>query len=195
MMTRAERRAWRAPTSLDELGRVVAEWLTGRLASQPGYQPGYGPDPETTPLIPVLAAANRAGFVTSCSQPGVTESPGHDGAMWAQRAAVTGWLDHEALTLLLPHVHRSGLLTVVHDTADPPAPRPDTIPVTTRNRQPMTSVGRPHSRRSITNSFAECSTAVTDALCNTPQVSLVAPQWGPDDLLWRVLSEWATSVE
>jgi hypothetical protein len=61
---------WRAARTLPDLGNATADWLEGKTASQPGYAPGHGPDTETTGLIPGLAAANRAGFVTRQSQPG-----------------------------------------------------------------------------------------------------------------------------
>lgn len=68
-MSTADRRLWRSADSLQDLGDRVALWLTGAIASQAGYQPRYGPDPETAHLVPVLARLNRAGYVTDCSSP------------------------------------------------------------------------------------------------------------------------------
>ncbi len=68
-MSAADRRAWEAARTLDDLGELTARWLEGTIASQPGYEPGCGPDPETAALIPVVARCNRAGYVTCGSQP------------------------------------------------------------------------------------------------------------------------------
>lgn len=61
-MPAAERRLWREAATLDELGELTARWLTGRITSQPGYQPRCGPDDETRDLIHTLARACRAGI-------------------------------------------------------------------------------------------------------------------------------------
>lgn len=196
MMTRAERRAWASAHSLHEVGALMAQWLTGGIASRPGYQPGYGPDEETTSLIPVLAAANRAGFVTDCSQPGIAESAGHDGAMWAQRAAVSGWVDTAVSTRLVSSARQRGLWAIIHAPGGAPRSRPgrsDEITVTTRNGQSVTGVGMVRSRRSISTCFAGCSAAATDALCSAAQISIVDQNWEQSDVLWALLSDWTTS--
>ena len=89
-MSTADRQAWEAARTLADLGELTAQWLEGAIASQPAYTPGCGPDPETAPLIPVLACCNRAGYVTNGSQPGEAGT-GYDGAWWEQRAAVEGF--------------------------------------------------------------------------------------------------------
>ncbi|MET9556100.1 hypothetical protein [Streptomyces sp. NPDC006645] len=68
-MSRNERQRWRAPQSVAGLGEPMALWLEGRIRSWPGYAPRYGPEEETTHLIPTLVALNRTGFVTVGSQP------------------------------------------------------------------------------------------------------------------------------
>jgi hypothetical protein len=49
----------------------MAAWLKGRCSYQPRYG-GEQPDGETYGLIPVLAEINNHGFVTTCSQPGIS---------------------------------------------------------------------------------------------------------------------------
>ena len=86
---RAARRAygylWKEARTLTGLGELTALWLEGAIT----YQPGYigGPSSETLPLISHLAAYNRAGMFTTCSQP-ATESP-----TGAQRAWVSAFCD------------------------------------------------------------------------------------------------------
>jgi hypothetical protein len=69
----------RAP--LADLGELTAQWLEGTIASVPTVWPGCGPDEEATELIPVLAARNRAGYVTTVSRAGEGPAPGYDGAV------------------------------------------------------------------------------------------------------------------
>lgn len=92
-MSRGDRRRWRKTRSLADVAELTALWLEGAVASQPNYRPNYGPDEETKPLIPMLAAWNRAGFLTNLSQPGVMEECEGGGVLRRQRAAVEGFVD------------------------------------------------------------------------------------------------------
>ena len=75
-MRRTDRKRWASARTPADVGELTAQWLEGRIASQPGYAPGCGPDPETADLTGVLAACNRAGFITDTSQPGES-GPGY----------------------------------------------------------------------------------------------------------------------
>lgn len=90
----------------------------GRILHQPGYgdpEPGEtGPDQETLALVPVLAACNRAGFVTCSSQSGQHPDPATG---WEQRAAVEGFCDPAAWARLGPAAFAVGLTVVAHDPA------------------------------------------------------------------------------
>jgi len=89
-MNRTERNLWASARTLPDLAELTAQWLEGRIKSQPGYADGWGPDEETLPHVPVLAAANRAGFLTCNSQSA-------DGRL---EAWVTGFVSDEALARL-----------------------------------------------------------------------------------------------
>jgi hypothetical protein len=65
-VNRADARRWRAARSLADLGELVTAWLRGDITETPAH--AGGPDSETLPLAAVLAAVNRAGFVTDNSQ-------------------------------------------------------------------------------------------------------------------------------
>ncbi|MFC9602489.1 DUF6919 domain-containing protein [Streptomyces niveus] len=80
-MSRSDRRRWRAPQSVTELGHMMAAWLEGEIRSRPGYSPSCGPEEETAHLVPTLAALCRRGFVTTSSQPGLATT-GFDGRWW-----------------------------------------------------------------------------------------------------------------
>jgi hypothetical protein len=56
---------WRTARTLADLGKLTARWLEGEITTTPSHL--GPPDSETTDLIPTLAAANRAGFVTDQS--------------------------------------------------------------------------------------------------------------------------------
>jgi hypothetical protein len=65
-MSRADAARWASCRDMADLGEMVVAWLNGEVAQTPGH---CGPPcDETIPLIPVLTAVNRAGFVTDNSQ-------------------------------------------------------------------------------------------------------------------------------
>ena len=65
-MSRADAARWASCRDMADLGEMVIAWLGGEVAQTPGH---CGPPcAETIPLIPVLTAVNRAGFVTDNSQ-------------------------------------------------------------------------------------------------------------------------------
>lgn len=183
---RADRKLWWQASTLAELGQLMARWLEGNLTVWPGYAVA-GPDEETADLIPVLARANRAGFLTDQSQPG-SDGPGFDGARWEQRAAVSGLVGDEELlytlgrvaeahrlTLLVRDVESHGLLTGVTAT------RVDGVPYTT--------FGVRISRRQLRHIWRGVSRPALAEICDAWQVTLVDPEWGSGDRLWRALDE------
>jgi len=124
-MSSTDRARWYAARDRHDLGRLTAQWLEGAIASQPGYQPGWGPDPETTELVPVLARANRAGYRTDASQPGRADTTGYDGALWDQRAAVEGWIDRDRVSGLVTTAESAGLRAAARSASSSPyATRP-----------------------------------------------------------------------
>ncbi len=123
-MSKADRGAWQAARTLADLGELTARWLEGSIGSEPGYC--GRPAEETEDLVPVLAKLNRAGFVTSGSQPGLIE-PGARGTLAEQRAAVDGFAGPELafrLARVRPVHHRDQgqwpRLQRVRRTASPP---------------------------------------------------------------------------
>ncbi|WP_069874514.1 ATP-binding protein [Streptomyces malaysiensis] len=183
-MSRADRARWRSARSLADLGQLVAAWLEGDIASQPGYAPNYGPDPETAHLIDILAAVNRAGYVTDCSQPGLVDEH------WEQRAGVTGLVKNPVLLRnLVDAAEEAGLLISLHDEALP-GEHPDGFTVTRVDGEPYTGFGAHISYRDLqtiwpqhiigTDSFSEVITAW--------QVTIVDPEYGRDNRLWAALA-------
>jgi hypothetical protein len=187
-MSRRDRRAWGAATTLADLGELTARWLEGDLKSRPGYQPRYGPDDETADLIPVLAAANRAGFVTDQSQPGIDE-PGFDGARWQQKAAVDGYIsDLDLLARIRDAATTAGLVVIVHPPGARRGPVADVV-ATTRDGEPVTSFGGRPSRRDIEFSWSGAGRPAACAAVDAHWLTLIDPDFNRNDRLWSVLGQ------
>ncbi|MGH9971900.1 MAG: DUF6919 domain-containing protein [Pyrinomonadaceae bacterium] len=74
---------WHEASTFDELCELNARFIEGEIDFSPTYGAG-SLDDESKPLISYLAALNRAGFFTTCSQ------PGEDHRHSKQRAFVDG---------------------------------------------------------------------------------------------------------
>jgi hypothetical protein len=187
-MNRADRKAWASARTLADVGELTAQWLEGKIRSQPGYQANCGPEPETRGLIPVLAACNRAGFVTSCSQPGMALT--REGR--EQRAAVQGfaWPGTAERLRVLSTRHRFMFqaLTASRFTSYKTA-----IVVTRWGSDSCDSgctwFGTRLSRRHIRDDWEGYGcTAAAAVLCEALQVTIAHPQWGRDNRLWPALA-------
>lgn len=186
MLTDHLDRRWRAARSIADLGQVAADWLEGRI---PGWH-GSGDDeldPETTPLIPVLAAANRAGYVTFNSQPGHELAVGWDGSHYEQRAALDGWIgDGRLLERIRVHARQAGITVVAQRAGSRPRPG---IPVTTADSVPVTffAVWVPHRTR--TEWIWSCAGGLARReLRAATYLTLIDPEWGPNTRLWSALA-------
>jgi hypothetical protein len=187
---------WASARTLADLGELTAQWLEGAIPSVPGYI--GGPDPETGELVPVLAKLNRAGFVTACSQPAL-DRPGYDGARWQQCAAVEGFTDSPDLVMRIRQGRRAyGLKVIAHDPATLPRWRfgwGRQAPVTWRDGEEYTWFGAQIPRCHLRGpEFAGglCCRQGLDAFCSAWQVTVIDPEPGRSDVLWRTL-EWAAA--
>lgn len=189
-MSRADRQVWQSATTLSDLGELTAQWLEGRIPSQPGYSPGYGPDPETDDLIPVLAAVNRSGFVTECSQPG-EDCTGYDGAHWRQRAAVEGFADERTLDWLATFMDVAGVDIRWSKPRRKSFDHSTCIWVTEREGRGCTGFGTVMSAAQVESQYDDCSPAAIAALQDAWQVTIVDLEWGRNDRLWPALAGFA----
>jgi hypothetical protein len=65
-VNRRDRARWRTARTLADLGDLTVAWLAGEITETPGH---CGPPAaETLPHLRVLAAVNKAGFITTNSQ-------------------------------------------------------------------------------------------------------------------------------
>jgi hypothetical protein len=178
---------WESARTLDDLGELTAQWLEGAIRSIPTVVPGYGPDEETILLIPVLAAANRAGYVTDFSQ------PGEDVNDWVQRAAVSGFASPAVLAALVAAAADTDLMITAGRAGE--NDWGTTAVVSVDNGRENTWAGGAQSLDAIRYGYeGDCHPAAVEALCGAWQVTLVDPVWGRNDLLWPVLKAFAASV-
>lgn len=183
---RADRKLWRQAETLADLGGLMGRWLEGELTVWPGYAVA-GPDEETRDLVPVLARANRTGFLTDQSQPGF-DGPGFDGTRWQQRAAVSGLVAEEELLFALARVAEAHRLTILVRTTDERSSRP-AVTVTKVDGEAYTGFGARLSRRQLRHLWRGVSRPALDEIAAAWQVTLVDPHYGPDDRLWAALDE------
>ena len=187
-MSRSDRRAWQSARTLADLGHLMADWLEGGIASWPGYAPNWGPDDETTDLVPTLAALCRSGFVTTGSQPGDT-GPGVDGRMYEQRAVVDGLVtDRDLYGRIVAAATAAGLLVTAHDPQT--GTRGEPIDATMADGVTVTTFGHRLNRRDLRTIWParligeDAFTAVTSAV----QLTIATPEYGAaGQRLWDVL--------
>lgn len=172
-VTRADRARWAAASSLNELGELTADWLTGRIASQPGYYGGVDVDEADAPgLTAALVAANRAGYWTRSSQAGY-DGPGYQGH-WRQLAWVTGVIDpHQpGVHALIRSARLAGYRVVVWERVSPE------LVVTWWRGQPHTVESWMSPRVVRREVCAELGTAATRQVLHAVQVTVYDPQPG-----------------
>lgn len=170
---------WFGARSLPDLGGLCADWLEGSIAEMPGYF-GPGPDPESEPLLGVLAKLNRVGYFTEQSQPGEI-----DGS-WRQRAFVSGWAEPELVGAFMSVLDPTELVIV----ATPPSETRITtqIVVTLDDARENTWLGAAHSTGDLRGMYGpHLSPDALEALCSAWQLQIFDPVWGRKDELWTIL--------
>lgn len=187
-MSRTDRRRWNTARTFADLGELMAQWLEGEIASRPGYAARYGPDEETGHLVPTLAALCRAGYVTTCSQPGFAGT-GANGLWWEQRAAVELAVpgDPALLHRLLGAARAAGMLVRVNDYRQGGV-QDEPVIVTTCDGEPITAFGGRISRADMANQWPGLDRSLHHQATHSTYVSIVAPEYGPaGERLWVAL--------
>lgn len=174
---------WAHAHTLGELGELTARWLEGTIPHQPAWE-GTRPDAETEPLVPVLAALNRAGFVTHYSQSGMALASGTG----RQRAAVSGF----GSELLLRRLPDASLGTDLVCLVYPPGGRLDglRIPISYSEGVAGTWAGAEMRPEDIREFYGPaCHRDAVEALLGAWQATVIDPRWGRNDLLWDWLRD------
>lgn len=172
---------WFGARTIPDLGRVCALYLEGKVTSQPGYVYGEPVDEETRKLLPVLIAANRAGFFTTSSQPAKADT-----GEWSEHAYVCGFAAEAEMTELREMLNdQAGLSWRIRRACD----------------AWDTERGGDHigwgamSPRSIESSYATvCHDEAVKELLNAYQIIIEDHEAGRDDRLWPLLERFALAA-
>lgn len=166
---------------MPELGRYGAAWCRGELGVHPS---GYDvPDPETVPMLPVLAHANDAGFFTYQSQQGGRFEEGPDGVVEA-KAFVQGFLERADLEEFRSYLEGAGMVVMDSMTNDEP-----TLRYLDREGAEIGGTWRARSEDSMYN----ISSAARDVLADAADLYVLDVVWCRNDALWAALDRWAAS--
>jgi hypothetical protein len=179
----ADRALWSEVDDLAGIGGLTARWLEGDITYRPARD-GRAPGGETAELVPVLAALNRAGFVTDFSQ---TALPLHAGS--ARRAAVGGFCD---MRMRLDLARAIATTDVVALWFPPAVKSVAQVVVTLDAGKEVTWLGTATAPDAIEYSYGEdLSLDGLEALIDAWQVQLFDPVWGRGDVLWPLLADVA----
>lgn len=178
---------WKDARTVADLGRLMADWIEGRIPNSP-TEIDSGVYDETRHLVPTLAACNRAGFVTTCSQPGHPAQRGHDSRTYRQRAAVDGWIaDKRLLDRVRTEAKQAGITVLAHR---PGVQFHDGIAVTEVNSEPCTWFGRTMGyRKQIEYEWPGIGRHAIRELRTATHLTLIDPEWGRDNRLWPLLTK------
>lgn len=174
---------WSACRTLADLAEVTARWLQGELRYFPGHNdPTEPPLDETKGLISDLVSLNRAGYVTTNSQPG--QSMTRDGN--AQRAFVRGYCTEDTFKRIDAAIYGTELIAL---------PRPPgmyhlcPVPITTVGGKNFTWGGMSSGEaEAIAREFGGVlSEPMLQVLTNCWLVDVLDPVWGRTNLLWSKL--------
>jgi hypothetical protein len=171
---------WSQARTLDRAGELVAGWLEGTVPVSPTYC--GDPDPETGLLAGPLAAANRAGYVTHCSQ----AAEWHEGQTWCAWA----WgmvADGVRARDLVAMAEAEGLFA----HAALPGWRHRRVDVPVEGGGEVVEEVYVPSRRDAAFVFDGAHRDLQDAAERAWQVALVDPEPGRNDRLRAVLARFA----
>jgi hypothetical protein len=183
--------AWQSARTLADLGELTAQWIEGTLASQPGYF-GRSDIDRSDVLVPLLAAVNRAGFRTDCSQAAEAPCAGYDDRVWEQRAGVTGLADDQAVARLRAAIAGTRLILTARRGRDVQGVSyRDAIPVTCADEKPVTWFGAACGPDELADTLSPCHPDTIGAACDAWQVAVIDPEWGRNDVLWPALERFA----
>ena len=162
---------WAEANSVVHLQELTAQFIEGQLHAHPHYA-GATVDDETEDLIPALAAINRGGCLTTCSQ------PGEIGDGWAQRAMASGYCTEATLNALVAGCLATDLMVLG---------LPLGLNFGARvcvSRQGQTETMWTGYFQDPGEAFAGDSTELRTELGDLWCVDVLDPMWGRNDLLW-----------
>ena len=168
------RSSWQRAQSYTELCELAARFVEGRERSFPGWG-AQRLDAESEPLVPALAALNRAGFLTLASQPGTLD--GVDSC--EQRAFASGFCrtaDARALRRLGARCFRRG------------APGRAGVPVSRRSGRARVYAGHNAFESELELFAGAVGERALAELARGVYWSIWDPVWGREEWLWQKLA-------
>jgi hypothetical protein len=183
------RERWRRARTLDELCRLGAEFVDGRI----GCFPGWGSstlDEESDAIAAHLARLQRAGFLTVASQPGA-ERGGTAGELEIQRAFVCGFADARAARSLAASRAAPGISIALFGRGDGPGER---IPVTLVGGVARVFAGYSAFDEELACFAEHIGDDALGALRSATYVSAIDLEWGRNSELWPFLDEALTAA-
>jgi hypothetical protein len=186
-MSAADQARWAEARSLADVGELTAQWLEGRIASQPSY---YGPvdvDEDQVPgLADLLAALCRSGVVTCGSQAGF-DGIGDDGARWTQLAAVQAFVAVDRLASFRAALTGTGVEVLECEWS-----WRQVLPVTLREGRAFTDFGNARDASDLRDEWVGYGVCHPDAVAEivaAVQVCVYDPEAGRNDRLWPALRD------
>jgi hypothetical protein len=188
---RASAYAWSAATTVDHLRELTAKWLEGTVA----HHPGYFLDCETLEIADDLAAINRAGLLTMCSQPGNSGHTAPDGAVWEQRPAVEGLCTAEVATAIKRLFEHTPAIVITDQISCTPFPQRNGLVVTLVDGRNWTWFGDTVPLDGLASEFRWCSDDVIDQFVGMWQVTVIWPAYNDSRELWNIFASLTASVQ
>ncbi len=181
-----DRSLWRQARCLEDVAELTARWLEGSVRVSPSY--GGRPHAETQELMPLLVDLNRAGVLTSQSQPGYV-GEGADGARWEQRAGLEGFCHEDLAESLVRTASAMGMYVTAYDRSGRlwDDHMLDELIVTTRDGEPHTAFGRWQGVHDLEVDYGRLHQRVVRDLRDSCQIAVVDPQWGRTGVLQEAL--------
>ena len=179
------REQWKLATTFPELCELMALFIEGKLPFHPGCT-GDSVDDETMPLVPYLAPFNRAGFLTTVSQPGERD-PGYK-----QRAFVEGFTSHRVALRLQRLDLMSSLYVVV---ATPGVNAGNRMAGTAEGFRKYTEAGYVDWEDALKGFEKVCGEQAVRALKTNYYASIVDLEWGRSGYLWETIEQGLHNLE
>lgn len=173
------RALWREARGFEDLCSLAERFVAGEIA----HFPGWGActlDVESDALRDDLARLARAGWLTTCSQPGRLD-PGRDSR---QRAFVAGFASETLAARVRELAANPGLGARI---ARRGAESAVGVPVTIEGGAPRVVIGGPAIEAELECFEEDVAPSVLSALADLPYVVAWDEEFGPSERLWRAL--------
>ena len=174
-------RHWKDAKTVADLGQLMADWLEGRIHETPNACGEL--DPETTPLVRTLAAINRGGYLTECSQPGSDDRHG------VQVPFVSGFIAHSNRRLvkaLQREIRDADLCIIIDGKRDDR--RPGGVPVAFKGREVVANAGKRTPRWHLTDSWSELNSTALANLLGAYEVTVIDPDGATGTRMWEIVT-------